>query len=99
MENEMSRRKLLHYVGALGALSAYLREGRLFRVITGPKTDIQDTARVAPSEFDWDLLARSFQEIERRYQSQSHRLASNENRSGNPGRRKEDEGLPPPDAA
>lgn len=99
MENEMSRRKLLHYVGALGALSAYLREGRLFRVITGTPPDTQDSPRVAPPEFDWDLLARSFQDLERRYQSQRRRLATNENRPGATGRRKEDEGFPPPDAA
>jgi len=81
-ENEMSRRRIIRCLGAIGGLTAYLREGKLFRVITGTKKNTQDRARVASQDFDWDMLARTIEEFEQRYKSQAERLGSPENRQG-----------------
>lgn len=80
----MYNRTVTRILGAVGRVSTFIREGRMFPVLTDTPSGPQGRARLAPqdAQFDWDLLARSYQELERRYQSQAERLGrpSNDNR-------------------
>lgn len=74
----MSRRRLIHGLGVLSAIAAITRGTNLFLFFTRAEASTQNRARVVEiksfTREDWQMLARTYEEIRRRKACQHSRL-------------------------